>query len=607
MEELGKQGKRGFTTNPPIFHTEGMSQKPNKATNQGFFNSHLSKTTRSLAPRSAPVFALVSLGACFVAWASLFIYKSSFVGIDGRRYFCLIDDAMISMRYAWNLSHGFGLVWNPGEYVEGYTNPLMTFIMALSTLALDKVTAVLAIQILGVLFMLVNAYLIMSIADHLVSGREERYRRLFLTLAFLCALAYYPLLYWSLMGMESGLVAVLLSLSILSALRYAKHHRAAQGVLLSVSLGLAFLTRPDTAVLAVPIFVYAFFSARKSERSPSWSFLLGLVGLYAVFIIGQELFRWGYYGELLPNTYTLKVSNIPLSSRIENGIRFVTPFLKELYVLLIVVGVGLVLAFRRDKLLLASVFVVLVCYQVWVGGDISVYWRLLSPAVPIMLVLGAHEILMALRYVSERASVRRYSLGNRSCLRQYVLGFLTCLLVLGVLLSVNTRFLPEIAMLRDFTDIRINEERVNIALSIERFTTPEATVGVFDAGAIPYYTGRPAIDFLGKADPRIARLAPDPSGLPKMKFFEGKIYNPGHNKYDLEYSIVELRPTYVRGFVWGGQSALHWAQSEYVMVVYKGTLLNFLKDSGDVRWDDIEAAREAGEVTLGAPIPTSMH
>ncbi|MBD0357825.1 MAG: glycosyltransferase family 39 protein [Rubrobacter sp.] len=447
----------------------------------------------------------------------------------------------------------------------------------------------------------------MSIADHLVSGWEERYRRLSLALAFLCALSYYPLVYWSLMGMETGLLTVLLSLGILSALRYAKHHRAAQGVLVSVSLGLAFLARPDTVVLAVPVFAYAFFAGRKSERSPSWRFLVGLVGLYAVFVVGQELFRWGYYGEWLPNTYTLKVSNIPLSSRIENGIRFVTPFLGEVYVLLILVGAGLVFAFRREKLFLVSVFVVLVCYQVWVGGDISSYWRLLSPAMPIMLVLGALEILTVLQYLSERAGVRRHFLSNPGFLRRYVLGFLACLLVLGVLLSVNTRFLPEIAMLHDFNNVRTNEERVNIALAIERFTTPEATVGVFDAGAIPYYTGRPAIDFLGKADPRIARLAPDPSGLPRMKYFEGKIYNPGHNKYDLGYSIKELRPTYVRGFVWGGQNVLDWAQSEYVMVVYKGTLVNFIKDSGDVRWDDIEAAREAGEVTLGAPIPTSMR
>ena len=583
-----------------------MPREPKEVSNQGFLEGHSSKTTKRLASRNAHAFAVFGIGACFMVWASLFIYKSSFVGIDGRRYFCLIDDAMISMRYAWNLSHGLGLVWNPGEYVEGYTNPLMTLLMALPTLVFDRVDAVLAVQILGIVFMLVNAYLVMSIADQLLS-RQERYRRPFQVLAFLCALSYYPLVYWSLMGMETGLVAVLLSLSILCALKYAREHRPAQGVWLTVSLGLAFLTRPDTVVLAIPIFAYASFAGRKSERRPSLYFLLAMVGLYAVFVVGQELFRWGYYGEWLPNTYTLKVSEIPLSSRIENGMYFVAPFLKEVYVLLIVVGAGLVFAFRRDKLFLASIFVVWVCYQVWAGGDFSSYWRLLSPVMPIMLVLGIHEIVTVLRYASETAGVRRYFFRNPAFPRPYILGFLTCALVLGMFWSVNSRFLPEIAMVRDFTDIRINEERVNIALAIERFTTSDATVGVFDAGAIPYYTGRPAIDFLGKADPRIARLAPDPSGFPKMKFFEGEINNPGHNKYDLGYSIAELRPTYVRGFVWGGQSALAWAQSEYVMVRYKGTLVNFLKDSGDVRWDEIEAAQGAGEVTLGAPIHTSMR
>jgi hypothetical protein len=537
----------------------------------------------------------------------LFIYKSSFVGIDGRRYFCLIDDAMISMRYAWNLSHGSGLVWNPGEYVEGYTNPLMTLLMSLPSLVFDKVNAVLAVQVVGVVFLLINAYLIMSIAEHLVSG-QKRYRRLFLVLAFLCALSYYPLIYWTLMGMETGLLTVLLSLGVLAALRYAAYQRLAQGVLLSVSLGLAFLTRPDTLVLAVPIFVYAFFAARKSERSPSLYSLLAMVGLYASFVAGQELFRWYYYGEWLPNTYTLKVSNIPLSSRIENGIKFVTPFLKELSALLIAVGAGLVFAFRRDKLFLVSIFVALVCYQVWAGGDVSINWRLLSPTVPIMLVLGVHGIFLALQHhVSEASVGRGYLLHTPTSLRRHVPGVLACLLVLVMLLSVNLRFLPEIAMLRDFTDVRVNEERVNIALAIEQFTKPDATVGVFDAGAIPYYTGRPAIDFLGKADRRIARLAPDPSGFPKMEFFGSKINNPGHNKYDLGYSIIELRPTYVRDFVWGGQNALGWAQSEYVMVVYKGTILNFHRDSEDVRWDAIEAAREAGEAALGAPIHTTAR
>src|SRR5918998_6930182 len=220
MEVL--EERRGFTINPPVLHTEGMPREPKEASNQGFPDAHSSKTTKWLAPRNAPVFAIVGIGACFVAWASLFIYQSSFVGIDGRRYFCLIDDAMISMRYAWNFSHGSGLVWNPGEYVECYTNPLMTLLMSLATLVFDKVDAVLAVQIAGVVFVLINAYVIMSIAKHLVAG-QERYRRLFLALAFLCALSYYPLAYWTLMGMETGLLAVLLSLGVLAALKYAAY------------------------------------------------------------------------------------------------------------------------------------------------------------------------------------------------------------------------------------------------------------------------------------------------------------------------------------------------------------------------------------------------
>jgi arabinofuranosyltransferase len=536
--------------------------------------------------RRAYALMIAGIGACFVAWASLFINRTSFIGIDGRRYFCLFDDAMISMRYAWNLSHGLGLVWNSGEYVEGYTNPLMTLLMSLATLVFNKVGAVLAIQVLGVIFVLVNAYLIVSIAKYLVAG-AERYRLLFLALAFICALSYYPLLYWSLMGMETGLVAVLLSLSILSALRYAKDGRPAQAVLLSVSLGLAFLTRMDTVVFAVPIFSYAFYARLRTDRSPrSLSFLFAISGLYALFVIGQELFRRSYYAEWLPNTYTLKVSGIPLFTRIDNGINFVTPFLTELYIPLIIVGAAILFAFRGEKMLLVSVFAALVCYQAWAGGDPWDYWRMLSPAVPLLLVVGTHEILRIVQVLFATEGFQRYFLGNPILPRRYFPVILTCLLVGGMLWSINSRFLPQIAMLVEPYDTYLNENRINTALAIEQVTTPDATVGVFGAGTIPYYSGRPAIDFLGKSDPRIARLAPDLSA--PVSWNKGMVYEPGHNKYDLEYSIKELRPTYVEGFRWHGQTVLGWAKTQYVRVEYEGVPLYVLKNSGDVRWADIE-------------------
>ena len=45
---------------------------------------------------------------------------------DAIRYRWLSDDAFISFRYAKHWSEGHGLVYNVGEWVEGYTNLLWT-------------------------------------------------------------------------------------------------------------------------------------------------------------------------------------------------------------------------------------------------------------------------------------------------------------------------------------------------------------------------------------------------------------------------------------------------------------------------------------------------
>src|SRR6188768_521911 len=41
------------------------------------------------------------------------------------------DDAYISYLYAKNLVSGHGLVFNPGEHVEGYSNPLYVLLMTI--------------------------------------------------------------------------------------------------------------------------------------------------------------------------------------------------------------------------------------------------------------------------------------------------------------------------------------------------------------------------------------------------------------------------------------------------------------------------------------------
>jgi hypothetical protein len=89
----------------------------------------LSRWTNPMAAGRRPDPAFAALVAAYVVYGLAFIWRTSF-DIGGRRWFSLFDDAMISMRYARNLAAGHGLVWNPGERVEGITNPLWTLWLA---------------------------------------------------------------------------------------------------------------------------------------------------------------------------------------------------------------------------------------------------------------------------------------------------------------------------------------------------------------------------------------------------------------------------------------------------------------------------------------------
>lgn len=53
--------------------------------------------------------------------------------------------------------------------------------------------------------------------------------------------------------------------------------------------------------------------------------------------------------------------------------------------------------------------------------------------------------------------------------------------------------------------------------------------------------------------------------------------------------------------MWQNQSVLDWAKNEYVRVNYKGVHLNLLRDSKEVRWDEVGAAVEASEASAESP------
>jgi hypothetical protein len=261
---------------------------------------------------------VLALAAVFVLWAAYFIFRTSFVAIDGQRYFSLFDDAMISMRYAWNFSHGAGLVWNPGERVEGYTNLLMVGLMSVWTSLFDKSSAVLAVQLTGIPILLGIAALGLLHRIELGRGNDVLHRKGFPALVFMGSLLYYPLAYWTLMGMETGLLTLLLLTGSLLSLVHIRTGAYPALVAAAAAQGLAYLARPDSAPVAALLLGAAALFAKGTLKRRLSAVAIG-AAIYLLFPILQASFRATYYGSLVPVTYTLKMTRMPFDVRLKNG------------------------------------------------------------------------------------------------------------------------------------------------------------------------------------------------------------------------------------------------------------------------------------------------
>ena len=303
--------------------------------------------------------------------------------IGGVRYFLLFDDEMISMRYAANLAHGFGLVWNPhGAHVEGFTNPLWVFIMAVfHLLPLSPAKMSLPVELLCAALGAINLLLVWRLAKKVSGTRTAA------MLAVLLTGAYFPLNQWDLRGTEVALLAPLVTLAVLLAVDTVEGGSARW---LWPLLGFCTVTRLDMAVPALVIIaMVALFDARRRREH----LLYGLSWLVMFVVVQLVLNRW-YFGSALPNTYYLKVTGFPAALRIYNGMLRALAFLG---------GIGLVILAlicvtiwrRRDVkvLLLLAVFIGQIAYSIWVGGDAWENYgganRFVAIAMPLFMILFA--------------------------------------------------------------------------------------------------------------------------------------------------------------------------------------------------------------------------
>jgi arabinofuranosyltransferase len=257
------------------------------------------------------------LGATIAAaFYALFIYRTSFnvtfANGETKRVFVLFEDAMISMRYARNFERGAGLNWNAGEErVEGYTNLLWTLWMSLvHKFHLDETLVSLPIMVGGALCVLSLAWVTRRIALHLGASEGGA------TASYLGVLFCYPLVFWSLRGMEVGAISLALHGVVLLALELEESFGIGKVIGMGLVGAAAVLLRSDAAVTIGIVCAYAALMQPKRRAL----MLAGALGPVVLAVLGHTIFRRVYYHETLPNTAYLKLANIPVLARLKRGL-----------------------------------------------------------------------------------------------------------------------------------------------------------------------------------------------------------------------------------------------------------------------------------------------
>jgi hypothetical protein len=434
--------------------------------------------------------------ACASVVLAWIFYRQTFTAsrlIDGVRYFWLDDDMMISMRYARNLAEGNGLVWTAGgDRVEGYSNFLWTMVMAVvhvfrppSNLAAIPVRAIGYLCTVGT-FALAIRLLRVFVPRGVIPAV------VMLTCMVLCL----DVILWAAWGFENALLGLLLLVFLVRLFE-----RRGDDWIAYLALALIPITRADGIYLFAANAGVALLLSNNRRRTIAW------LALALVPFAAHLTFRLAYYGEWLPNTYYLKIEG--LTDRHRRGFEYAQGFTRAYGVLLAVaIAAGLAIA-RHDRRGLAVVVLVLanLGYVTMAGGDMFFDYRFFSHLLPVLFAFAGAGIAI---------------LGGRRLVGQ--LGIAAVLLIVSVPPLPN-RFQRLLAQ-----DTNGDQQKqIQVAALINKNALPDSSIAVVCAGLVPYMTGRPALDILGKSDKHIARLDALPGSL------------PGHGKVDTDY-LVGRRP-----------------------------------------------------------------
>lgn len=468
------------------------------------------------------------------------------------------DDAFISYRYAQNLMEGNGLVFNPGQRVEGYSNFLYVLMVAPAFLFLGGSSIYFYSSLLNILAIVVTFHLFYN---YMMSVAPKQ--------SFLAGLLFclYPSFWvWTASGMETAVVLLLQIAFIVTVARCSTDHGEDRNQRFALILSvLLVLIRADGFILPFIAIIY-FVIKRQYKIAGVFGAVLGLT-LICILIL-----RYFYYHDLLPNTVYAKVSG-PLIARVSYSLQLLlvlgtlAGLMPFLYLVILNSGIELKSVSKnldalRESISFENLFILIwIAYWIFIGGDVY-YERFLLIVVPIGIIalakiINAFDIPGAMPFISILIIIMYASIVLSDPRFSYSLVKYDCWQELGEYLAENH---------------------------------PGEVVATGAAGKIPYYSGLASIDMYGLNDKYIAKQ-------------QASTFVAGHSKFAPDYVFAQ-KPGLITGWLVGSNLDAGMTSEVYEKNGYRLTYLVFMRPnlgSNDpiinvtgLDFEDIQAFAEQG-------------
>jgi hypothetical protein len=298
---------------------------------------------------------------------------------------------MIYMIYwvAQSLSEQGKILNYNGEYVEQATSLLWVIILGVLKFLLPF-----ELPLLGPL----ASWFFFFLCSIVFLNFAQKQMRLVVALLFSLLIVTSPfVVYWSISGMETNLVAFLYLVFVISMAKLLKQKITIKRLLIpSFWAGGLILVRPESIfILLLMMVLFSLFQCIYTKKY--WFYIvesLKVAGVFFIIFFILTLWRFWYFGEIMPQPVIAKSEGISLE-HIVSGWQYLDSIIqwKSLLGILLLIIVSL-FSIRKDRYYTNGLMVVYIaiCYSyllfiVFSGGDWMEAGRFVVPIIPVFILL----------------------------------------------------------------------------------------------------------------------------------------------------------------------------------------------------------------------------